>query len=236
MKKRGRKDKGKRFWDKEYKTSSHLALSDNPSSDLMKFTRWLVREFGKTYLNTRMSVADLGCGNGRNLIYLSNTFGIHGFGFDISSEAIEQARQKGEGLPLEFTALSIAEPIPLPDNSQDMVLDMMTSHFLNEAQRKSLLDEITRILKPEGWLFFKTFLLDEDMHAARLLKSHPGNEPGTYIHPKMNVPEHVSTEEEIRERFDKYFFIHKIYKSHRHLIRGRANKRRSICVYAQKLS
>jgi SAM-dependent methyltransferase len=41
------------------------------------------------------SVADIGCGEGSNLLYLSGHFpGAGLFGFDISSAAIEQAKQK----------------------------------------------------------------------------------------------------------------------------------------------
>ncbi|MBI5005297.1 MAG: class I SAM-dependent methyltransferase [Candidatus Lloydbacteria bacterium] len=181
-----------------------------------------------------ISVADLGTGNGRNLIYLAETFGMKGAGFDISREAIEQAKIAGKDLPLEFFVRSIAEPIPLPDDSQDIVLDMMTSHFLNSPERTRLLSEIARILKPGGFLFFKTFLLDEDIHAARLLREYPAPESGSYIHPEIGKAEHVFTEDEIITLLSPYFTIRKITKSHRHKIKGRAAKRRSISVYAEK--
>ncbi|MBI2045871.1 MAG: methyltransferase domain-containing protein [Parcubacteria group bacterium] len=249
MRWRKQKRQASSFWEKEYKSGEHLALSTSASEDLQKFTRWLSRENdNKTlryierflpvnkYSTTKASVADLGTGNGRNLIYLAETFGMKGTGFDISREAIEQAKiaSKNKNLPLEFFVRSIAEPIPLPDNSQDIVLDMMTSHFLNNSERAILLSEIARILKPGGFLFFKTFLLDEDIHAARLLREHPAGEPGSYIHPEIGKAEHVFTENEIVALFSHYFTIRKITKSHRHKIKGHAAKRRSISVYAEK--
>lgn len=224
------------FWEREYKEGKHLALSENASEDLQKFTRWLSREHDdeSPCPAPNISVADLGTGNGRNLIYLAKTFGMKGTGFDISREAIAQAKTAGKDLPLEFFVHSIAEPIPLQGESQEIVLDMMASHFLNSEERATLLKEIARILKPGGFLFFKTFLLDEDLHAARLLREHPAGEPGSYIHPEIGKPEHVSTENEIIETFSPYFTIRKITKSHRHQIRGHAAKRRSISVYAEK--
>ena len=223
-----------KFWEKEYKTGQHLKLSTSPSEDLQKFIHWLERETGKKYLKSVASVLDLGCGNGRNLNYLSLTYGMHGTGYDISSEAISQAKKLGAGLPLTYEVGSLDKPIPLPDASQTIVLDMMASHVLNSEQRKFLLSEIVRVLRPDGWLFFKTFLLDEDRHAKHLLEEHPAEEAGTYIHPKIGVAEHVFTEDEITELLSPYFHIHKMSPSHGHLRGGKAHKRRSISVWAQR--
>jgi cyclopropane fatty-acyl-phospholipid synthase-like methyltransferase len=66
---------GTAFWDKEYTNAEHLALSTEASEDLEKFTRWLERQSKRTILNATSSAIDLGCGNGRNLVYLANAFG-----------------------------------------------------------------------------------------------------------------------------------------------------------------
>ena len=95
--------RGATFWDKEYKDSDHLALSTNPSEDLMKFCRFLERDEDFQILNPGDSVLDLGCGNGRNLIYLSNNFGMRGIGYDISTEAIIQAKKLSLNLPIQFS-------------------------------------------------------------------------------------------------------------------------------------
>jgi ubiquinone/menaquinone biosynthesis C-methylase UbiE len=112
---------------------------------------------------------------------------------------------------------------------------MMTSHFLKANERKNLISEITRVLKPGGFFFWKTFLLDEDQHAERLLKESPADEAGSYIHPKIGVAEHVFTENEVTEALKNNFTIHKITKSHHHLAHGQAAKRRSMSIYAQKI-
>lgn len=206
----------------------------NPSEDLMKFTRWLLRTTGRSLLNVTSSVLDLGCGNGRNLIWLSGTYGVRGVGYDISEEAVRQARRysENEGLALTYEARSIAGSLALPDASQSLVLDLMTSHFLNAVEREVLILEIHRVLMPGGFLCYKTFLLDEDAHAKRMLQERPGTESQTYIHPKIGVAEHVSTEDEIVDTYGKHFNVLKIHKSHRHT--GKGAKRRSITVYFQK--
>ncbi|KKU68307.1 MAG: Methylase involved in ubiquinone/menaquinone biosynthesis [Parcubacteria group bacterium GW2011_GWA2_47_16] len=232
MKKDRHRKTGHEFWNKEYKDANHLALSENPSEDLVKFTRWLERNSGLKFLNKTASVLDLGCGNGRNLIWLAENFGARGIGYDISNEAVTLAQQLSEGLPIEYQARSIVKPLPLQDSTQTLILDMMTSHFLKADERKSLLVEITRVLKPGGWLFWKTFLLDEDLHAKRMLRENPANEAGSYIHPKIGVAEHVFTEEEATEALAPNFTIHKITKSHGH--RGPLGKRRSMSIYAER--
>lgn len=226
---------GQAFWDAEYREGGHLALSMNPSEDLEKFVRWLERESGHKFLNITTSVLDLGCGNGRNLIWLAEQFSMRGIGYDISKEAISQAERYAHSHNLLFTldVRSIVGPIPVPDSSQTLVLDMMTSHFLKSGERTKLIEEIYRILKPGGYFFYKTFLLDEDKNAARMLEENPTEEERTYIHPKIGVAEHVSTENEIIDAYGSLFTIHKILKSHRH--KGAHAKRRSISVYMQKI-
>ena len=153
----------KKFWNKEYdkKGEHNLAISTKPSGDLVKFLHWLDKHEAKygtdVYIGEGSYVYDIGCGNGRNMVYLAKEFGMTGSGFDISLEAIESAREASEGLDLEYTAAEMDGTIPLPDNSVELVLDMMASHFLDAEGREKLRQEVVRVLKPGGWLFYKTF-------------------------------------------------------------------------------
>lgn len=227
---------GQQFWNKEYAKSGNFMLSHDPGEDLIKFTRFLEREYGKKYLNPLCQVVDLGCGNGRNSVYLSETYGMKGYGVDLSNEAVAQARAHAESkkLPLTYAVGSIKDPLPLKDHTQTFVLDMMVSHVLKSPEREAFLKEIVRVLRPDGWYFFKTFLLEEDQNAARMIREHPGSEPNSYIHPEIGVEEHVFTKDELHTLLEPYFTIHKTYASHNHLRQGHAYKRRSITVYAQR--
>lgn len=230
-----RKRHGASFWDFEYTEGGHLKLSDAPAGDLLKFCRWLQRQTGNEILNPTNSVVDFGCGNGRNMIYLAENFGMHGHGFDISTAAIKIAKQASTQYQLQYQARSIAGPFPtLKDESQMLVLDMMSSHFLNTAERELLREEMYRVLKPGGYLFLKTHLGDGDLHTRRLLADAPAKESNTYIHPVMGVPEHVYFEEPLMEFLGERFEIQKIYRSHKHISKGQARKRRTIAVYARK--
>jgi SAM-dependent methyltransferase len=235
IRKQKHKKHGQTFWDSEYSSGGeNLALSSDESEDLAKFTRWMGRQKKETGLSQHVSVLDLGCGNGRNLIFLAREFGVSGLGYDNSNAAIAEARRAAAGLPLKFEARSIAGDLEVEDGSQDLALDMMASHFLNAGQREYLRNEIHRVLRPGGWLFMKTFLMDDDLHTQRLLKDFPTDEPGTYIHPVIGVPEHVYSEEELTDFLGEKFLIHKIYRSHKHRSHGKARKRRTVSIYAQK--
>lgn len=225
----------KGFWNREYTKAAYLALSDEPAEDLLKFTRYVERHYGRKFLNVTAHALDLGCGNGRNLVYLAKTYGMRGVGYDSSAEAINAAKRAADGLPLEFEARDIREPIPLPDESVTLALDMMFSHVLKRTERFALRAEILRVLRPGGWLFFKTFLRDGDKNAEELLKKFPGPEEGMYLHPAIGVAEHVWREEDIYTFFEPNFTIHKLERSYKHIDRyGRAWKRRTASVYLEK--
>ncbi len=226
--------KHQQFWNKEYKTSDHIQLSDEPAEDLEKFCRYLERNYGKKFLNVTTQALDLGSGNGRNLIYLAKTYGMRGTGYDISDEGVKQAEKASTGLPLKYVVRSIEGVLDMKDASVDIVLDMMTSHFLKQKERDALLQEVLRVLKPGGWLFHKSFLADQDMHVRRLLREHPADEPDAYIHPEIGVYEHVWTEVSLHEFFAPHFEIHKVERSHKHIREGKAWKRRTVVAYLEK--
>lgn len=252
----------KSFWNKEYAEAKHLTLSTEPASDLQTFERWAIRNAEWHPFPKGGMVLDIGCGNGRNIIYTCKQHDMKGLGFDLSGIAVEQAARMAEqvvskdGVKVSertsFKAQSAADLIPLPDQSVDIALDMMVSHCLREKDRKKLLKEIVRVMKPYGWLFFKTFVLDGDFHAKKLIEEHPDlgvntvevgtgktiHEPGeknSYIHPRIGEFEHVYTEDEIFEMFRPYFKIHKAIKSYKHFKDGKPFKRRTISVYMERL-
>ncbi len=225
----------KAFWDKEYRTGEHLRLSEDVSEDLEKFCKYVDRKEGKRHFNVTGLVVDMGCGNGRNLAYLSGNFGMRGVGYDISDEAISLAKKASQGMPLQYEARTIAGTFPnVKDGSVNIVLDMMSSHFLSADERCVFRDEVVRMLRVGGWFYWKTFLKDEDQHVSRLLREHGTDEENTYIHPRMGVAEHVTTLDEIESFWGEVLTIHRIEKSFKHVLHGKAFKRRTVSVYMQK--
>lgn len=249
----------KSFWNKEYANPEHLRMSTEPSSDLETFEKWAIRNAEWYPFPKEGLVLDVGCGNGRNTIHLCATYEMKGAGFDISAVAIEQAKKAlqeenkatGKNTEIEWSVQSASERLPAEDESVDVVIDLMTSHFLREKERVLYIQELVRTMKPFGWLLFKTFILDGDFHAKRLISESPDTgeiihdaegkiienlppETNSYIHPKIGVYEHVWTEAEIHEVFGPYFKIHKMIKSYKHVRDGKPYKRRTVSVYMEK--
>jgi SAM-dependent methyltransferase len=234
----------KNFWNNEYakKDGDKFSLSTEASEDLQKFTRWLKREYKDEYINKWTKFIDAGCGNGRNSIWLAETFGAKGIGYDISENAIKEAKNASHFLPQEksknltFFVQNINGKIKAEDNSQDLVLDMIASHVLRKEERIFFKSEVVRVLKSGGYYFLKSLLLDDDFHAKKMIKEDAGasGEENSYIHPTMKIFEHVPTEDELIAFYENEFDIEKIEKSFAHKIKGRANKRRSITMYLRK--
>jgi SAM-dependent methyltransferase len=228
------------FWNEEYETQEHFALSHEPSEDLKKFVRYIDRNHGG--MPRGWTVLDAGCGNGRNILWLAEEKGSYGVGYDSSKIAIAQATKKQKELfpsstkpKIVFSVSPLESAIPLPDTSCDLVLDMMASHVLSEADRRTFVSEVLRVLKPGGWLFLKTFLRDEDVNAERMIKEHGiPDEPGSYMHPKLHIREHAFYEQELLEYYSEHFTIEKKLKSHAHFAHGKPNKRRFIVLYLVK--
>lgn len=260
--------KSKAFWNKEYSDPKHLTMSAEAASDLLTFEKWVTRNAEWFPFPEGGLIVDVGCGNGRNIIPLCAEYKMKGYGIDISGTALEQARkivqfiakdktdEKGNVTPgkivdVEFKTQSIDEPLELEDQSVDIALDMMTSHYLRKTEREVYVKEIARVIKPYGWLFFKTFIVEGDLHIKRLIQEHPdhgvaitdekgtiiGNIPAeenSYIHPKIGVFEHVFGEQEIYDLYSKYFKVHKLIKSYKHIKDGKAFKRRTVSVYMER--
>lgn len=235
--KRSKRGNHREVWNQEYKTAEHLRLSTEPGEDFLKGVRFIERRTGREFLNPASRALDLGCGNGRHLIYLAQHYAMRGIGYDISEEAIAQAREASQDLPVDYEVRSIAGDFTeIKDHSVALCLDLMSSHFLKKAEREHLLQEVVRVLKPGAWLIFKSFLGEEDLHVKRLLRDNPADEENAYIHPEFGVYEYVWEEGSLREFFEPYFEVRKIEKSHRHLDKnGRAAKRRTVTAYLQKV-
>ena len=104
-----------------------------------------------------MSVADAGCGSGRNLVYLLQS-GYDVFGADADRGAIAAVRQLAARLaphlpPDNFRAETI-EHMTFPAGFADVVLSSAVLHFArDDEQFDAMLGASWRLLKPGG-LFF----------------------------------------------------------------------------------
>ena len=184
------------FWNEEYSKASHLTLSDEPSEDLATFVRWALRNSEWPPFPEHGLVVDLGCGNGKNSLYIMEQGdNIKVTGLEISDTVIGYAHKLiPDG---NFIKQSIGNPWPVEDSSFDIILDVTASNSLNEDERKVYLSEIKRVLKPNGYFFLRALCKDGDKNAQTLLKTNPGKEKDTYIMPGLGLTERVFSRDDL---------------------------------------
>jgi 2-polyprenyl-6-hydroxyphenyl methylase/3-demethylubiquinone-9 3-methyltransferase len=102
-----------------------------------------------------VKVLDVGCGGGYACEFLARRQ-AEVFGTDIMAESIEQARDHAaqEKLFIQYH-LCTAERLPFADHTMDAVTCVDVLEHVPDKTR--LLGEISRVLKPGGWLFLDTF-------------------------------------------------------------------------------
>ena len=105
------------------------------------------------------NILDVGCGNGRNLIYfLQNDFEV--FGIDQSEESIKQVKKLSQQLApansLKNFIVVPAENIPFEDAVFDLLVCSAVLHFAkNKEHFEAMLHTMWRVLKPNGFLFVR---------------------------------------------------------------------------------
>ncbi|MBO5884893.1 MAG: class I SAM-dependent methyltransferase [Clostridia bacterium] len=98
---------------------------------------------------------DIGCGFGRNSIYMAKN-GYNVYGFDLSEHSVEMTMQKAKNQGVELKDFCVADMLNLPyqDNSFDCMLAMNVISHTDKQGFNKVLDEIKRVLKPGGEVYF----------------------------------------------------------------------------------
>ena len=98
-------------------------------------------------------ILDIGCGTGKLIFAAEKVVGLGGtaVGLDVEPGMIEQAKANAAKVNSRatFGVASITE-IPYPDSSFDVVSSSLVYHHLNQVQKVAGLQEVARVLKPNG--------------------------------------------------------------------------------------
>lgn len=124
------------------------------------FTTPIQHELLTKHITKEAKIVDVGCGYGRILHELHNLGYTHLTGIDFSEKMVERANRQHPHLHI---SLQNNPTIDFPNDSFDAVLlfAVLTCITKNEEQL-FLLNEIKRILKPNGIIYINDFLLNED--------------------------------------------------------------------------
>ena len=103
---------------------------------------------GSVHTGDNYSVLDVGCGTGTVLCRLASKSKINGFGIDVSSQMLNEARKKCPEMTFQ---LGDSASLPFADGSFDVVTACMAYHHF--PNQKAFRQEAFRVLKPTGKLY-----------------------------------------------------------------------------------
>jgi len=146
-------DKG---WDKIFTESE---WGKYPPEELIRF---IAVNFYKYLGHRQVKILEVGSGTGANLWYLARE-GFDATGIDGSKIGVENAvkRLKNESLQARVLAGDVVN-LPFDGNSFDCVIDIECLCSNSYQDTKKIVDEIYRVLKPQGKFFSKTFMVDSE--------------------------------------------------------------------------
>jgi ubiquinone/menaquinone biosynthesis C-methylase UbiE len=101
----------------------------------------------------KLRLLDIGCGTGRFIDFLKQTWPrLQVHGLDMSEAYVLHARRHLSGRVCACFSVGKAEAIPVQDSSQDAITAIFLFHELPPEIRRRVLRECARVLKPGGRL------------------------------------------------------------------------------------
>lgn len=152
-----------------------LPLYD-PLVNLMGFDRARRDLISGANIEPDHRILDIGCGTGTLVVNLKRQYAsAQVVGLDPDPKALRRARTKAAR-----AAVSVqldpgrAHQLPYKNESFDHIFSSFMFHHLNEVERKNMLLEVLRVLKPGGSFHFVDFVIDDASHGFmdRLFRSH----------------------------------------------------------------
>jgi cyclopropane fatty-acyl-phospholipid synthase-like methyltransferase len=150
-------------WDNTYRTNQHV-WGDKPSELATFACNYLqgVKPSGKA-----IEILDLGCGYGRDAIYLARNIKCHVLGIDNSSEAIEMARKAlADDLEshVRFQCCAFRQ---IPEEKFEIIFASNFYHLLKMEERQALRNTVEKRLKPGGMLFLSMLSPSDPEHFGK---------------------------------------------------------------------
>lgn len=129
-------------------------------SEGKEFTTPFLADVFKKYVKNEDIILDVGCGYGRILKELKSYGFKNLIGCDFSEKMIERGKRELPGVDF---LVRRSDRIEMEDSSVDAVILMgVLTCIVNDDEQRLLIEEIRRVLKPNGILYINDFLLNTD--------------------------------------------------------------------------
>ncbi|MBI2033352.1 MAG: class I SAM-dependent methyltransferase [Candidatus Levybacteria bacterium] len=186
-----------KIWNQEHAHPFVLKQMDSsdPSSGITRFLEFLKNTVGSV---SGLKGIELGCGKGRNVIWLSKK-GISMTGIDFSVTAIKEAKKRADYAHAASTLVvhDATTRWPFASNAFDIAIDCFaTTDIESEKGRQFAVNEMIRVVKPSGYILVYVMSTDDEFH-KKMLKESPADEKNAFIHPTNGKFEKIYDREEI---------------------------------------
>lgn len=195
-----------KVWQDEHAASTALPslAQRQPSSAVVWFVDQL-RSRGVDVAGKR--VLDIGCGKGRNAIFLAEQ-GAQVDAVDYIPGAIDVVRSVAQEMKMsvriETHVAAIDQPWDFPDNVFDLTIDCFSSIDIETLEgRRVCRDEMLRALKPSGYALVAVVSASDELE-SEIMREHPGLEPHSSLWPGSGKFQKNYTEEELRDFYNDF--------------------------------
>ncbi len=182
------------YWDKQYENNERL-WGETPSMLALAAAEYLQKTHGPA---ERMpGVLDIGCGYGRDALYLAGNIRCTVLGVDISEKAIALAKRDCRDSRIRFRCCGFTE---LEESKEyDVVFLSNFYQLLKKDERAELRRTIDKVIKPKGLLFLSTLSTRDPEHSGKVTPV-PG-EINSFVD---NVYLHLCERSELEEDFSSF--------------------------------
>lgn len=153
---------------------------------------WL-EDFNEVIEKSSKPIIDLGCGNGHNTLYLIQK-GKTTISCDYSDFAIEKLR---ENIPeTQAILFDMTDKFPFEDNSTEIIIADLSLHYFSEEVTKNIIEEIKRVLVPNGHFLFRVNSINDINNGAM-----QGEKIEEHFYFVKNITKRFFDEKDIRNFF-----------------------------------
>ena len=151
-------------WNKTY-VSEKKVWGDKPS-ELAVYACTYLKESRQFQNKPDIYILDVGCGYGRDDIFLAQNLPCHILALDNSEKAIEMARESIPK-PLQKRIELLCYDFTAVNEKYDVIFVANLYHLLKNEERAKLIHTIQNCLNKNGLLFLNTFSVRDPQHYGK---------------------------------------------------------------------